>query len=121
VSEPESEQRVDPGELFDYEASVARKRARQADLAAALHGAREPVLEDAELAWDVLVDEVVERLARRLQAPPETEPPAEAADPGPGGFDGAARQPLPPPPPSHEQTLLRVLASRAADSGAHFS
>jgi hypothetical protein len=30
-------------------------------------------------------------------------------------LDGGARQSVPPPPPSHEDTLTAILASRAAD------
>ena len=37
-----------------------------------------------------------------------------------GGFDGGARQRLPPPPESHGSWLTRILRSRAADSGGEF-
>jgi hypothetical protein len=34
-------------------------------------------------------------------------------------FDGGAREPLPSPPPSHDETLVRILRDRRADAGAH--
>jgi hypothetical protein len=36
------------------------------------------------------------------------------------GFDGGARQTVPPPPESHEQTLSRVLRTGEANVGGHF-
>jgi hypothetical protein len=47
-------------------------------------------------------------------------PEPEPAPPRRGGFDGGARRPLPPRPPTHEETLLRVLAERRADVGRFF-
>jgi hypothetical protein len=35
-------------------------------------------------------------------------------------FDGGARQPIPPEPPSHAEWLGEVLRTRAADRGAGF-
>jgi hypothetical protein len=37
-----------------------------------------------------------------------------------GSFDGGAREPLPPPPPTHGEWLGEVLRTRAADRGASF-
>jgi hypothetical protein len=36
-----------------------------------------------------------------------------------GGFDGGCRQPLPQPPPTHDQFLVELLRTRAADVGRH--
>jgi hypothetical protein len=36
------------------------------------------------------------------------------------GFDGGARPAVPPPAESHDETLVRILRSREADSGAGF-
>jgi hypothetical protein len=35
-------------------------------------------------------------------------------------FDGGARQPVPQPPPTHDEWLGEVIARRLADSGARF-
>jgi hypothetical protein len=51
-------------------------------------------------------------------------PPRDATpddDPRAGGFDGGARQSVPPRPPTHEQWLTWVLAERRADVGRNFS
>jgi hypothetical protein len=144
--QPANEERVDIRDLFDPGKGVARKRERQRALAEALAGPRAAQPEhDPELAR--LLDAALERL-RELE-PQEAEPEpfftavagaqhgrkrallaalaGRSADPavnlseaGRVSFDGGARTSLPPPPPTHEETLLNILATRAADKGAWF-
>ena len=51
--------------------------------------------------------------------PPDPEPEADATSNVPG-FDGGARQTPPPPAPSHNETLIALVRSRQADTGARF-
>ena len=76
--------------LFGH--APAEKQQRQRALIAALHGRREQPRDPSTGRWAT----------------------------GPFSFDGGARQPMAPPPESHDAWLTRVLASRAADAGAHF-
>jgi hypothetical protein len=115
MSEQAREPFTDPRRLF---ADGARaKQAERARLASIL--APEPEPEPADAALDELADEVAERIVERVRAA-EPEQPTEAAARG-GGFDGGARPGQPTRRvETHEQTLTRILRSRAADTGAAF-
>ena len=104
----------DPRRMF--EDARVEKAERRHDLHEALAGPREPKAADADLALDALVDEVVERLAHRLEQRPEAE--TTEGVPPTGSFDGGARATsVPPPQESHSEWLGRVLRSSAADVG----
>jgi hypothetical protein len=99
-----------------FKAGRRAKVNRQQALAEALCRAPEPdPAADREL--DALADAVLAQIASR--AVQEVEP-----EPGPerrvGGFDGGARQPVPPPPEDHGRWLVRVIRDRLADAGGRF-
>jgi hypothetical protein len=93
-------------------AKVERKRT----LAEALSRAPEPD-PAAERELDALADAVLTRIASRTTQEVEPEPESERRV---GGFDGGARQPVPPPPEDHGAWLVRVIRERRADVGARF-
>ena len=129
-------------DLLDHNRAVELKRQRQQTLAEALAGPVEHEAVDEELTRRV--GAVVERL-RELEG--EAEPPVDpftaTADakaerqqalmdalrvrtprdtrgrfvPAAADFHRGAREPVPPSPETHEQTLVSVLRSREADVG----
>jgi hypothetical protein len=146
VSEPQPV-RADVRDLFDQGKALERKRERQRALAEALAGPQAAQPEhDPELAR--LLDAALERLRELETQEAEPEPgfftavagaqherkrellaalAGRSADPAvdlfevrPTSFDGGARTSVPPPAPTHEETLLNLLATRAADKGAWF-
>jgi hypothetical protein len=102
---------VNPSRLFEDGARA--KQMRREHIASIFAPPPEPEAADV---LDALVDTVAERIIQRLeQAEPE---PSSADAAGSGGFDGGARQ-IPPPPISHDRTILALLRTRGADVGLH--
>jgi hypothetical protein len=69
-----------------------------------------------EAALNQLADKVAERIVSSFTEAPEREPERRSG----GGFDGGARQTVPPPPEDHGAWLARVIRERRADAGARF-
>lgn len=111
------EQFSDPRRVI--EDGLAAKAERKRALHEALAGPREPDPADAEAVLDELVDAVAERIVQRVQA---VEPEAEQQQAGAAGqgFDGGARRDRRRRVETHDQTLLALLRTRAADRGVNF-
>jgi hypothetical protein len=77
-----------------------------------------PEPESADAVLDELVGAVAERIVERVQAV-ELEPEPEGPSRG-SGFDGGARRDQPRRVETHDETLVRILRTRAADRGVAF-
>jgi len=106
-----------------FAAGRRAKWRQQAELAAALTAV--PELEPAESELDALVDVVVDRLRSRL-TDTEQEPEHIFTGAAPfksGGFDGGARQPVPPrkdPEREHAELLGHLVAAARMYRSAGF-
>jgi hypothetical protein len=80
-----------------------------------------PELEPApEPDVDAIADAVVARIADRLDVEREQPRDSRGRYANATGFDGGAGQSVARPSETHEQTLIRLLRSRAADRGGAF-
>jgi hypothetical protein len=86
---------------------------------AAIFAPPEPEASDADAVLDEFVNAVAERIVERVQAA-RPEPETQAAGAAGQGFDGGARPGQPRRVETHDETLVRLLRSRAADRGAAF-